>query len=219
MTPSEKLKEIANQLRHPHGSKGMEMATMMQETNANMTAQAISALAIGTHDAILEIGHGNAAHVLNLCNTYPSIHYQGLEVSTLMHDLAKENNLKLIDEGRAAFTLYNADSPLPYANDTFDKIFTVNTHYFWEEPRLMFADIYRVLQPRGAFALTFGLKHFMQELPFTAYHFKLYEVEELQEMAVTSGFKNQAFLQDTERIPSKTGEWVNRQFATLVFIK
>lgn len=219
MHKSEKLKEIADQLRHPHGSKGMEMAAMMQETNANMTAHAIAALSIVPQDTILEIGHGSAAHVKDLCDLQAGIHYQGLEVSQLMHDLAKENNQSLLSEGLADFTLYTASDPLPFADATFDKLFTVNTHYFWEDPKAMFSEICRVIRPQGLFALTFGLKHFMQELPFTAYNFKLYDVEELQQLAMTSGFKVENLQQEMERIPSKTGEWVDRQFATLLFKK
>lgn len=219
MDPSEKLKEIARQLRQPHGDKGVEMAEMMQESNASMTAHAIAALTISDKDHLLEIGHGSAAHVEALFKNQPNIHYQGLELSTLMHELAQHNNQALIDQGRADFTRYKAHEKLPYASHTFDKIFTVNTHYFWEEPQPMFDDIYRVLRAGGSFALTFALKQFMEGLPFTAYEFKLYEIAELEEMALASGFTRSNWLQDKDHILSKAGQWVDRPYATLVFSK
>jgi SAM-dependent methyltransferase len=54
---------------------------------------------------------------------------------------------------------------LPFEDETFDKIFTVNTVYFWENPVEFLNEIYRVLKDDGTFVLTFGQRDFMEKLP------------------------------------------------------
>jgi hypothetical protein len=60
---TEKLKILAQNLANPQGEKGIEIGEMMNETNIGMTLESIKMLLIEDDEHILEIGHGNAAHV------------------------------------------------------------------------------------------------------------------------------------------------------------
>ena len=44
---------------------------------------------------------------------------------------------------------------LPFGTATFKKVCTVNTVYFWTSLEVGFAEIYRVLKPRGRIAVGF----------------------------------------------------------------
>jgi SAM-dependent methyltransferase len=210
----EALKELAGQLRRPEGDKGKEVAQMMHETNIGMTLNAIQHLALQDQDTILELGHGNAAHLAYLLGQAAGLSYQGLDISALMQEEARQINQSFVAERQASFALYDGVQ-IPFPDDTFDKAFTVNTIYFWESPQALLAEIYRVLQPGGVFCLTFAAADFMKQLPFTTYGFDLYDVARAQELVAGTAFR----LIDTdlqeEQVKSNTGELVTRNFATL----
>lgn len=218
MEDIDKLKEIANQLRQPSGKKGEEMALMMQATNANMTRHGLTHLHIADRDTILELGHGNADHIAPILNSYAGTSYYGLEISDLMQQAALASNTQLVAQGRAQFDLYEGKN-IPFPSDMFHKILTVNTIYFWEEPVVLMRELYRVLKPDGLLAITFGLKQFMSTLPFTAFGFQLYEAIDIEKLALQAGFQLQMIVEEIESVKSKTGELVDRRFATVLLRK
>lgn len=212
----EQLEALATQLSHPSGEKGLEIAQMMNETNIGMTRNAISNLKLSPGDRVLELGHGNAGHLDFLLAQSNGIQYIGLEISALMRDEAKQLNRIAVETGKAQFVLYDGKT-LPFEAHSVDKIFTVNTLYFWEDPKSVFAELARVLKPNGMFALTFAHRSFMEILPFTAFGFTLYNPDEVLEIVSGTNFQLEFQDDQTETVKSKTGESVDRHYSTLVF--
>lgn len=211
----EELQAIASQLKHPSGEKGIEMGNMMNETNINMTRHSIQNLNISTGNKILELGHGNAGHVEFLFEQAKDLKYYGLEMSELMFQEARQTNRNFVSQKQAFFSLYDGNI-IPFENESFDKIYTVNTIYFWQEPEKLLLEIYRVLKPNGNFCLTFAEEDFMKTLPFTQFEFKLYSTEKAEELIGKSSFKIVYKETRIEKIKSKTGELVDRAFTTIV---
>ncbi|WJS96220.1 class I SAM-dependent methyltransferase [Flavobacterium johnsoniae] len=214
----EELQAIASQLKHPSGEKGIEMANMMNETNINMTKHSIQNLNISNENRILELGHGNAGHVEFLFELAKDIKYYGLEMSELMFQEARQINRNFVSQKQAFFSLYDGNT-IPFEAELFDKIFTVNTIYFWEKPEELLSEMYRVLKPNGNFCLTFAEEDFMKKLPFTQFEFELYSTEKAQELIKKSNFKIVYTETQTEKVKSKTGELVDRAFTTIVLEK
>lgn len=212
---NEQLAELASQLSHPTGEKGSEIAKMMHETNIGMTKNAISNLKLSPGDTVLELGHGNAGHLEFLFAQSEHIHYTGLEISTLMNAEAQRANQSFVDTQKAAFVMYDGKK-MPFAHDQFNKLFTVNTLYFWENPLETFAELSRVLKPKALFSLTFAHRSFMETLPFTPFGFTLYNPEEVAELVRQSPFVLKREDQQTETVLTKTGDPVTRQFSTFV---
>jgi ubiquinone/menaquinone biosynthesis C-methylase UbiE len=214
----EELQAIASQLKHPTGEKGIEMANMMHETNINMTLSSIRNLNISQGDKILEIGHGNAAHLEYIMQQSNHLKYYGLEMSELMFAEAQRINKQFTDKKEAEFVLYNGNK-IPFSDAYFNKIFTVNTLYFWQEPAKFLLEIYRVLSNKGIFSLTFAQESFMKKLPFTEFEFELYNTTKVEKLISQTPFKiiNSETL--TEKVKSKTGELVDREFTTIVLEK
>ena len=214
----EELQAIASQLKHPSGEKGIEMANMMHETNINMTRNAIQNLNITEGNKVLELGHGNAGHLEYLLKKATNLNYYGLEMSELMFQEAQQINKKFVAKKQADFSLYNGNE-IPFQEYFFDKIFTVNTIYFWQNPEKMLLEVYRVLKTKGIFCLTFAQESFMKQLPFTKYEFELYTTEKAEELIEKTLFKIKYSETLKEKIKSKTGELVDRTFTTLVLEK
>ncbi|CAH0159990.1 class I SAM-dependent methyltransferase [Chryseobacterium sp. Bi04] len=212
----EELKILAHNLANPQGEKGIEIGEMMNASNIGMTLESIKALVIEDDECILEIGHGNAAHVKSIISLAHNIRYTGIDISETMYYEARRLNEAFEDQ--ADFVLYEG-SILPFKDQTFNKIFTVNTVYFWENPVAFLNEIYRVLKDDGTFVLTFAQKDFMEKLPFTAYDFKLYNNSEMEELISQSHFKRMKTSEKEEEIKSKTGEETIQRIYTVLTIK
>ncbi|WP_435525656.1 class I SAM-dependent methyltransferase [Chryseobacterium indoltheticum] len=162
------LKILAQNLANPQGEKGIQVGEMMNETNIGMTLESIKTLLVEDDEHILEIGHGNAAHVKSLLSLAQNIKYTGIDISETMHLEAKRLNETF--KNQAEFVLYEG-TKLPFEDKTFDKIFTENTVYFWEDPVKYLNEVYRVLKKSGTFVLTFGQRDFMETLRFYSIRF------------------------------------------------
>lgn len=210
------LKILAQNLGNPQGEKGIEIGEMMNATNIGMTLESIKTLLIEDDEQILEIGHGNAGHLKSILNKAKDLKYIGIDISETMNKEAQNLNAEFKDQ--AEFILYEGKK-LPFEDEVFDKIFTVNTVYFWENPVDFLNEIYRVLKDSGTFVLTFAQKNFMEKLPFTAYDFKLYNNDELEEIISQSHFKRMKISEKEEEIKSKTGDELIKRIYTVLTIK
>ncbi|GAA4162388.1 class I SAM-dependent methyltransferase [Chryseobacterium ginsenosidimutans] len=214
---NDNLKILAQNLANPQGEKGIEIGEMMNATNIGMTLESIKTLLIEDEEHVLEIGHGNAAHVKSILNKAQNVKYIGIDISETMNNEAKRLNEKF--KNQAEFVLYEGIK-LPFEDKAFDKIFTVNTVYFWKEPVDYLNEIYRVLKDNGTFVLTFGQRDFMEKLPFTQFDFILYNTDEMEETVSKSHFKRMKISEKEEQVKSKTGdETITRNYTVLTIKK
>lgn len=209
------LKDIARQLACPEGEHGIKTGEMMHASNIGMTSAAIDALNLQNDAIILEIGHGNGAHIENLLKQANDIQYFGADISETMIAAAKRINSAYIESGQVSFQLTNGQT-LPYADASFGGIFTVNTIYFWQNPNAYLLEIKRVLKTGGKLVLCFADKTFMEKLPFTPYGFTLYGLEKVQQLLAESGFTIKNTTKNLEQVLSKTGEQVEREYYVVV---
>jgi len=213
----EDLRNIANQLSKPDGAMGIQIGEMMNATNFAMTSDCIDQLDARDNDFVLEIGHGNCGHLHYLLGKANHLKYAGLEISSLMSEEALENNKHLLSED-VQFLLYDG-LRLPFEDEKFYSVFTVNTIYFWKEPQEFLKEIYRVLDKEGKLLITLADKSFMGKLPFTKYVFNLYETAEIEKLAENTGFKITEIKENTDEVMSKAGDFVVRKFYTLTLNK
>ena len=213
----EDLKNIAHQLSKPDGEAGQQMGEMMNATNIGMTTDCINQLRLNDYDSVLEIGHGNCGHLHYLLDKATDLRYTGLEISSLMSDEAQKINAPFLREN-IAFRIYDGLT-LPFEEARFDAVFTVNTLYFWQEPKVFLKEIYRVLNKKGKLLITIADKSFMEKLPFTKYVFTLYETAEVEILAESAGFKVTEIKENTDEVRSKAGDLVTRKFYTLTLSK
>lgn len=218
MATQQELEQLAAQLRQPSGPAGIDVANMMNENNIGMTHHSINRLGLRERDRVLELGHGNGRHIDYLMSQTGALQYTGLEMSELMMQEARRINQKWIENGQAAFFLYDGDQTC-FNDNSFDKVFTVNTIYFWKEPAALLSEIHRITIDGGCFNITFAQKAFMQTLPFVQFGFELYDAQKVEQLIAKTAWKIKDTASETETVKTKTGELVEREFTTITLIK
>lgn len=181
------FKLMAAQLRKPQGDFGKEVALQMNVSNDVLTLSSIAALNLSAGDKVLEIGMGNGLFckdILQVENT----RYTGCDFSELMVSEASGINRDFIAAGKANFVLANA-ADMPFADASFDKVFTINTIYFWDEPAKILSEIKRVLHENGILAIGLRTEESMKVLPFIQYGFTVYDKPKIQRLLEENGFE------------------------------
>lgn len=194
------FEKIAAQLARPSGEEGIEVGNRMNQSNEQITLDTIDLLDLADGDEILELGPGNAKFAEYAIQKAPNIKYVGADISEVMIDEAHKINSAFCKDGSASFYLIKGDE-LPFSDECFEKIFTVNTLYFWKNPLKQLEELHRVLKPSGVLCIAIRSKDFMETLPFTKFGFTLYSPEEGMEL-----FKQSAFVEITYSIVSTNGE-------------
>lgn len=207
------IREIESQLSCPRGENGIEIAHKMNTSNMGMTKNSIQFLEVENNDAVLELGHGNCGHLEFILAVSSDVRYFGLEISETMWREAQ----KIITKGQAKFKLYDGIT-IPYPDNYFNRIFTVNSIYFWSNPEELIKEIERVLKVDGVLVLTYADKSFMKHLPFVGDKFKLFDKEDILKLAEKVNLSIINSRNELEEIESKSGETVLRKY-TMVKLK
>lgn len=207
------MQELASQLKTPHGDKGVKVADMMNESNIAMTRECFLQLDLKPYQHLLEIGHGNAAHLTCFLKFQKDLRYTGLEISELMYQQAKIINDQWIQSHHADFQLYKGEV-LPFEDNSLDAVMTVNTIYFWPQPKEFLKEILRVLKPEGRLGIAFAQKKFMEQLPFTGYGFQLYSLDDVTSMVTSAGFNTVKSKFSYDRVINKAdpSTFIEREF-------
>jgi ubiquinone/menaquinone biosynthesis C-methylase UbiE len=188
MMDVETLKAIARQLRQPQGEQGIQVARKMNEGNLHINRFTIEALKVRPNEHILEIGMGNGFFVKDVLACDDSERYAGCDFSPIMVDEARMLNKNFIQTGQTEFYLAGADA-LPFRDELFHKVFTINTLYFWEDDsRNIFSEIRRVLKPQGQLLISLRPKKVMKKFPFVRFGFHLFSKEEIIQLVTKNNF-------------------------------
>ncbi|RIV24970.1 methyltransferase domain-containing protein [Fibrisoma montanum] len=182
------LRQIAGQLRQPHGDAGIEVGQRMNVGNEIINRRAIAQLTVQPDDRVLELGPGNGYFAREIVTVHPSVRYVGCDFSNVMIEQARQLNIDLVQSGQAQFIL-RADATLPFADASFEKVLTINTLYFWDDPAAELAEIRRVLVPGGRIVIGIRPRRVMEQMAFVQYGFTTYAPEEAADLLTKNGFK------------------------------
>jgi len=205
------LQDLAQQLRCPNGDNGLKVGEMMNFTNSNIISRVIDSLNLQHNDSILEIGPGNGAHVSSFINNASEGEYHGIDISELMLAEASNSNAAF----KNVFFQHTNGSDIPFEENRFNKIFTANTIYFWDEPQVFADEIARVLKTGGILSISFIPESTMKKIPFAKYGFTLYSIPTVTKLLENAGFIVEAAVTDTEFVTSNSGEKIEREFVIL----
>jgi ubiquinone/menaquinone biosynthesis C-methylase UbiE len=204
--------QLAKQLAKPSGAEGIQIGLDMNTSNKSMIENTLVELNPESEQYILEIGPGNGKHVASMLLNKKHIHYVGLDISETMVQEAQKNLEQYSYISKALFRHYNGET-IPCDNNFFDSIFTINTIYFWKKPKEFLDELARVLKPNGKLLLCFGLKEYLEKMPFTEYGFTLYNQTDLENLVAQSQFKIKHFKVLQDSITQRDGNTYTREYA------
>ena len=210
------FREFAAQLSRPKGALGIEVGLDMNRNNAPMISATIERLRLSGAERILELGHGNGSHIPDLLGRASDLEYTGLEISELMHQEARK--IDALPTSRVSFHLYSGEL-FPFDDLMFDRIMTVNTVYFWKDPRTTLQEMFRVLQTGGSAHITFGQRATMERLPFTKFGFQHYDTPNMKALLNELPWRSIEVDDHADEIPFGPDNSMTREFSIATVVK
>lgn len=181
---------MAAQFRKPSGWFGsLFFGRFMNRVNRKIIDSTIALLELSPQHHVLEIGFGGGVSLSSVAETVSRGMVTGIDVSPEMVRQAERRFQRQIAEGRIQVQLGNV-SQLPFPEATFDRVFTVNTIYFWPDARQGIAEIHRVLKNGGRAAISIRSGDKMKKYAVTKYDFRLFSPDEVADLMRQAGFRD-----------------------------
>jgi ubiquinone/menaquinone biosynthesis C-methylase UbiE len=133
----------------PQGFLGSIGGRIMAFTNKELNEWTLSLLNIRSSDRVLEIGFGPGIAVEKISNIIKEGITVGIDPSEVMLSQAQKRNEVAISEGKVKLHLAEIEN-LPVFDETFDKIFSINSIIFWNRLK----DLRKLMKPNGLIAIT-----------------------------------------------------------------
>lgn len=138
--------------RKPQGEAGKIMIERMNESHAEMTAWALDKLDLKPTDKVLDVGCGGGAALKRLSGRIDGGKLYGIDYSEVSVEASKELNKADIERGKMEIH-QGSVSKMPFEDNLFDAIITVESYYFWPDLEEDMREVFRVLKEGGTFML------------------------------------------------------------------
>lgn len=183
------LRFMASQLRQPSGWFGsLIMSRLLNKVNGRIVDTTLARIDAKPEHDILEIGFGGGSALSRLARGASSGVIVGIDISPEIVRLAGRKFGSEIRKGRLKVQVGNVGE-LPFDDGVFDRVFTVNTIYFWPDVPQGLGEIYRVLRPGGRAAISIRSKDKMEKQSVSKHGFRLFSAEELAAVMREAGFR------------------------------
>jgi ubiquinone/menaquinone biosynthesis C-methylase UbiE len=120
----------------------------MNASHSRLTDWALAHVPVGNHDTILDVGCGGGRTVGKLAQAATQGKVYGVDYSEASIASTERTNARLIALGRVEVRLASV-SELPFADDTFDLVTAIETHFWWPHLDADMREVLRVLKPGG----------------------------------------------------------------------
>jgi ubiquinone/menaquinone biosynthesis C-methylase UbiE len=181
---------FSKQARNPTGIFGrFYMSRAFEKGNAELNSLMYETLSIRENDNVLEIGFGTGTLIKKIAALLDNGLVEGVDFSKPMVAIAQKKNRKHINNGKVKIHMGDFDEVL-FDDNYFDKIFSVNSIYFWKKPDITISKICRILKPGGKLIIGFHEKSEMEKMPLDRDVFQYYSTHDLTELLSIHGSLN-----------------------------
>jgi ubiquinone/menaquinone biosynthesis C-methylase UbiE len=138
----------------PEGWLGRIGGVLMARGNRDCAAWVVEQLGIEANDSVIEVGFGPGVGISFAAAAAAAGRVAGADPSPVMLAQAKARNAEALKSSRVDLHLASVEA-LPFADNTFDKAFAINSLQVWPDAGAGLFEIRRVLRRGGRVALGF----------------------------------------------------------------
>lgn len=179
---------FARQLSRPSGFLGrFVLGAIWNKRNAALNDLTFASLDLQADDRVLDVGFGGGYLLGRMAAIVQCRVIAGVDASPAMAANAQRRFKKAVLAGKMDIRYASAEG-LPFSDESFSKVSSVNSIFYWANPVAGLAEAYRVLDENGRLVLTFTCRQDLADKGFAQYGLNLYNESEIQAMLVTAGF-------------------------------
>lgn len=118
----------------------------MEQEHRPIVEPMLAMMRFAPNETILDVGSGGGWLVRELASRVPQGRVTGMDLSDEMIERARQNSSSVPN---AEFVVGSVDA-IPRPANSFDKVVSVESSYYWPDPAAGIREIFRVLRPRGS---------------------------------------------------------------------
>mgnify|MGYP002266731933 CR=1 FL=1 len=155
-----------------------------------MNDQVLHLLQVQPDDRILEVGFGGGDLLTRMAKEIDEGLITGIDFSSDIIEIGKKRFQALLDTGK--LEIHHADAgSLSFDANSFNKVCTVNTIYFWPDVERVLQELLRVLHSKGLIIISLSTREAMDNIEIITRHgFNKYGAEEVKQLLGSAGFIN-----------------------------
>ena len=137
---------VLGQLRRPHGALAPVTARVLNVVNQPINRLAVRALELTGTEDVLDVGFGGGVGLALILPLLTTGCATGIDISD---EMVRDAPRRFPEETATGhLRVARADvTALPFPESSFDRVYSVNTVFFWPDVRAGLLEIHRVLRP------------------------------------------------------------------------
>lgn len=182
------IEYISSQFKNPQGFAGAIVGIIQNKVNRAMYSAAVRMVEIQPDEKILDIGYGNG-HLLKKLYQKQPVDMYGIDISCDAEEMARKKNPKAANANHLHLSVGDCCG-LPYEDNMFDAVTSINTVYFWNDTLKGLSEIHRVLKTGKSFYNFVFTREYLNTIRFTKTGYKKFTQDELVQYGRQAGFED-----------------------------
>lgn len=182
-------KFLARQLSKPSKVIGpLILAQLWNHRNKALNDAALRFLGIEPGDDALEVGFGGGYLLGEVLTRVTHGLVAGIDVSAAMTDYCQSRFRRQLLAGKLDLKCASVSS-IPYGDERFNKVYSVNSLFYWPDVGQGLKECWRVLRAGGIFVLIFTSRASLKNKPFAKHGLTLLDGEDIARIMKDVGFE------------------------------
>lgn len=182
-------KFLAGQLSRPSGAIGhLILAPLWNSRNRALNDTVLKHLSLEADDVVLEIGFGGGYLLGRSLARVTRGTVAGIDASAAMANYCLRKYQREVRAGRLELKCASVEA-IPYGADRFNKVFSVNSLFYWPYVGQGIGECWRVTCDGGTLVLVFTSRESLKDRPFAQHGLALHDGAEVGQIMIDAGFR------------------------------